>query len=91
MFITESLLLCAFAVAVGTLLSFLISTVVNSLNIRFSPPGVAGTIQFRLVWNFELAASVTIFIFCLTWISSFVVMRRKAKLKLIDLLNDTGA
>ena len=91
MFVIESLFLCATAVFVGTILTFLISSVINSLNIRFTPPGVSGTIQFRLVWNFFIAATVTAFVFGLTWISSVTVMNRKAKRKLIDLLNDSGA
>lgn len=90
-FVTENLVLCSFAVVVGIILSAAISYVVNSLNIRFTPPGVAGSVQFRLVWNFFIVLTVTIFVFLLTWISASIVMRRKSQAKLIDLLNDTGA
>ena len=36
MFVIENLLLCLFAIVAGVLLSFLISALVNSLNIRFT-------------------------------------------------------
>lgn len=90
-FIAENLLLCGIAVLIGVFLSSVISTFINSLDIRFTPPAVTGKIQFRLVWNFVMTFVITVFIFTLTFISSVVVMNRKAKIKLIDLLNDTGA
>lgn len=91
MFVLENLVLCLFSILIGVVLSYFFSTMINSLNIRFTPPSVAGTIQFRLVWNFAIATTVTSFIFLLTWISSTWVMAKKSKIKLIDLLNDTGA
>jgi putative ABC transport system permease protein len=90
-FILESLLLCFFAVIIGVILSSIFAAVINGLNIRFTPPGVAGTIQFRLVWNLTIASVITVFVFLLTWTSSRIVMQRKSKEKLIDLLNDVGA
>ncbi len=90
-FVAENLVLCAIAVVIGVILSAIISYVVNSLNIRFTPPGVAGTVQFRLVWNFFIVLTVTVFVFLLTWISASIVMKRKSRSKLIDLLNDAGA
>ncbi|MEQ1722024.1 MAG: FtsX-like permease family protein [Pseudobdellovibrio sp.] len=91
LFILENLILCVLSIAVGVLLSFVFASLVNSLNIRFTPPSVTGKIQFRLVWNFAIAASVAAFTLILTLISSFVVMKNKSKIKLIDLLNDSGA
>ena len=91
MFVVESLLLCFMAVFVGIVLTFIFSTIINQMNIRFAPPGVAGTIQFKLVWNYVIAITVSAFVFLLTWASSVLVMNRKSKIKLIDLLNDTGA
>lgn len=90
-FVTESLMLCFVAVFIGIFISLIISAVVNSLNIRFTPPGVSGTVQFRLVWNFVVVIGVTCFVMLLTWVSAGVVMARKSQSKLIDLLNDTGA
>lgn len=91
LFIFENMLLCFLAVIAGVVVSFLISAFVNSLNIRFTPPSVTGKIQFRLVWNFAIAFSVALFTLVLTLISSVIVMKNKSKIKLIDLLNDSGA
>lgn len=91
LFIYENLILCFLSILVGLVLSFLVSTAINSLDIRFTPPSVSGKIQFRLVWNLIIASSVAFFTLFLTWISSFLVMRSKSRTKLIDLLNDTGA
>lgn len=90
-FIAENLMLCFVAIFIGVILSSLISAVVNGLNIRFTPPGVSGTIQFRLVWNLFIVLGVAGFTVLLTWISAQIVMSRKSQSKLIDLLNDTGA
>lgn len=91
LFMLENLLLCLFSIVAGVILSYAIATVVNSLDIRFTPPAVSGKIQFRLVWNFTIAFSVSIFTLLLTGISSAIVMKNKSKIKLIDLLGDTGA
>ena len=91
LFTLENLILCLFSVAVGLILSFIISAFVNGLDIRFTPPGVSGKIQFKLVWNFAIAFAVTCFTLALTFISSFLVLKQKSRVKLIDLLNDTGS
>jgi putative ABC transport system permease protein len=90
-FLYENILLCLLAIVCGIFLSYLISTFVNALNIKFNPPGVMGKIQFRLLWNFVIASSVAVFVLILTWVSSVVVMNNKSKVKLIDLLNDSGS
>ncbi|MBY0553956.1 FtsX-like permease family protein [bacterium] len=91
LFIYENIILCGLAILVGVVLSFLFASLVNSLDIRFTPPSVTGKIQFRLVWNFTIALTVAAFTLTLTLISSFIVMKNKSKIKLIDLLNDSGA
>ncbi len=91
LFIIENLLVGLASIAVGIVLSYLIAGFVNNLNIRFMPPGVSGKIQFRLVWNVVIAASVGIFVLILTFGASLVVMKTKEKAKLIDLINDAGA
>ena len=91
LFIYENLLLCLCSIVVGVGIAFLISSFVNSLDIRFTPPSVIGKIQFKLVWNFSIALSVAAFTIMLTFLSSYVVMKNKSKIKLIDLLNDCGA
>ena len=91
LFVLENLLCGLFSVLAGLILSYMFAAIVNSLNIRFTPPGISGNIQFKLVWNFVIALSVTSFVLSLTYLSSFVVLKRKEKTKLIDLINDSGA
>lgn len=91
LFVLENIFLCLLSIAIGLILSFAISSLINSLNIRFTPPAVSGKIQFRLVWNLIIASAVAFFTLMLTWISSYIVMQSKSKVKLIDLLNDSGA
>jgi putative ABC transport system permease protein len=91
LFTLENMILCSIAIIAGLIFSYIISAFVNGLDIRFTPPGVSGKIQFKLVWNFTIAFTVTCFTFVLTAVSSFLVLKQKSQLKLIDLLNDTGA
>lgn len=90
-FLFENIILSLIAICIGTFLSFIISWVVNQLNIHFTPPGVSGEIKFRLIWNLIIAGSVSLFILLLTWVSASIVLKNKAKTKLIELLNDSGA
>jgi putative ABC transport system permease protein len=91
LFILENILVCLFAVVAGLILSYLIASLVNQLNIRFTPPGVSGKIQFKLVWNVFIAAGICGFVVLLTFFSSLFVMKNREKTKLIDLINDAGA
>lgn len=91
LFIFENLLLCLLSIALGVAASSVIAGIVNSLDIRFTPPAVTGKIQFRLVWNFTIASCVAAFTLLLTFLSSWFVMKSKSKIKLIELLSDVGA
>lgn len=90
-FIYENLILSLISMIIGTALSLIISIIVNNLNIEFTPPGVSGKIQFRLIWNLYIAFSVGFFLFLLTWSSAWLVLKTKFKTKVINLLSDSGA
>jgi putative ABC transport system permease protein len=89
-FSRESLLISFFSMLAGTLMSLIISQLVNSAHILFQPPGTPTLIQFVLNWNLTLAATVGIVLTAVTWISAQVVIRRKSKTKLVHLLHDIG-
>jgi putative ABC transport system permease protein len=89
-FSCESLLISAFAMIAGTLLSFLIATAVNAAGIQFKPPGVGTYVDFKLVWNLGIAFFSAIVLTLVTWGSAQVIIRRKSKTKLILLLHDIG-
>jgi putative ABC transport system permease protein len=89
-FSRESLLISFFAMMAGTVLSLVISKLVNSAHILFQPPGTPTKVQFLLNWNLTLAAIVGIVLTLVTWTSALVVIRRKSKTKLVHLLHDIG-
>lgn len=87
----EALCLSLLSGVIGTVISIVISLVVNQLNIRFNPPGVSNSIQFILVPHVLLILTVFILFFVLIGVTSFLVTHYKLKMKIIDLLSDSGA
>jgi len=75
---------------VGIVLSFIICEIVNRLEIKFFPPGASQKILFILNWNMSIATSVFILLMVVTWLSSYLVINNKMKVKLISLINDSG-
>ncbi|AZZ35910.1 hypothetical protein CIK05_03580 [Bdellovibrio sp. qaytius] len=90
LFVRESILLSAMSMAVGILISFLVSSAINAANVRFFPPGASQKIQFVLKWNLYIAGAVFILLFAIATFSSFFVIKSKLRTKLIALLNDTS-
>lgn len=90
LFVRESILLSALSMVIGIFISFLISTAINTANIRFFPPGASQKIQFVLKWNLYIAGFVFILLFTIATLSSFFVIKSKLRTKLIALLNDTS-
>lgn len=87
----EALALALVSGIVGTVISGIVSLIVNQLNIRFSPPGVSTSIQFVLSPHFMLIFMVFMLFFILIGTTSYIVTHWKLKMKIIDLLSDTGA
>lgn len=90
LFTKESILLAGLSMIVGIVLSFIICEIVNRLEIKFFPPGASQKILFILNWNMSIATSVFILLMVVTWISSYLVINNKMKVKLISLINDSG-
>ncbi len=90
-FIIESLILCTISILIGGIFVIVISAIVNLIDIRFSPPGVAGAIQFKLVWNLVLAATLSTLTYIIVGLSALLVMKNRSRVSLINLLNDSGA
>jgi len=90
LFTKESILLAALSMLVGVILSFMICEIVNKLEIKFFPPGASQKILFILNWNVGIAASVFVLLMLVTWLSSYLVIKNKMKVKLISLINDSG-
>ena len=87
----ESLWLCALSGVVGVIISAIIAVIINSLHITFSPPGVVAAIQFMLSVNFSLVLITTSLFLLLVGVTSYSVTHFKLKMKVVDLLSDSGA
>jgi len=90
LFTLESLFLTAISLFVGYLLAQAMAAAVNSLNIRFDPPGIAGDMQFVMnpdTW-FCLLLSVPIMVICL--ICAFIVSKKLVNKPIIQLLQQAN-
>jgi putative ABC transport system permease protein len=90
LFVRESILLSIISMALGVLISFLVSSAVNAADIRFFPPGASAKIQFVLKWNLYIAGFVFVLLFAISTLSSYFVIKNKLRTKLIALLNDSS-
>jgi putative ABC transport system permease protein len=90
LFLKENILLAISAIFVGTLLSQLITEIVNRSGIYFEPPGTPNEIPFNLLWSYSIALFATLVLVFVTVASAFVVVTRKLRVKLINLLHDLG-
>lgn len=91
LFVKEALWLSALSVVSGSGIASLIAQAVNSSRIMFSPPGVAGNIQFFLANDFVLLVVVAGVVFVTSTVTSYWVIRSRSQKKIIDLMSDTGA
>ncbi|MEK7357542.1 MAG: FtsX-like permease family protein [Bdellovibrionota bacterium] len=90
-FLRESAVLCAFCLAAGLLISLVIGLIVNAMDIRFRPPGTAGEIQFHLDFDPPVSLAMSALMFFIVIMSTYTVVRRKSRVKIVELLNETGA
>ncbi len=87
----ESLWLCILSGGVGIVLAAIIAAIINSLHITFSPPGVVAAIQFMLSVNLQLVLITSTLFLLLVGVTSYLVTHFKLKMKVVDLLSDSGA
>ena len=89
--VQEVTLLSVIALCAGFVLAFGIAGVVNAANIRFSPPGVPGTMQLTITPNLTVAAVVAVAMLPLSLIATWFVARRRVRERVADLLTATTA
>lgn len=87
----ESLCLTTLACFAGALLAFLVAFAVNSLNIRYSPPGVPKSLQFLLTPDWNLFVGAYVLFMILAGVGSFGMSYLKMRTKVVELLSDAGA
>lgn len=82
----EAVLLSVLAVAAGLGLALVAVWLINGANVRFSPPGVPGTIQFMLTPTPALCAALAALILPLSALAAWMAVRRKTGAGIVSLL-----
>lgn len=82
----EAVLLSALAVAAGLVLALVAASLINGANVRFSPPGVPGTIQFMLTPTPALCAALAALVLPLSALAALLAVRRKTRAGIVSLL-----
>jgi putative ABC transport system permease protein len=90
-FAREVALLGVICIVIGTGLSIVLSEIVNSINIRFSPPGAQGSVQFKLAVEPSVTLEISVLVLIVTIGSTYIVSRKKSREKIVRLLGETGA
>jgi putative ABC transport system permease protein len=85
-FARETAMLSLFSLCAGALINEIISSTVNSLNIRFRPPGLSGDMQFMLTPNAALYLSLGAVILILSYITARKTAMVRTKQKVAELL-----
>jgi putative ABC transport system permease protein len=90
LFVRESIWLSGLSIGVGLLLSQIVARFVNAANIRFTPPGIEGDIQFLLDPEVFLFIILAFMLFAIAVLTSYRVSKRKMKRTAIELLTESG-
>jgi putative ABC transport system permease protein len=86
----ESFILAIMSTSIGFLVSQLIALVVNLSNIRFSPPGIAGMMQFVLTPWPLLCLFFAVPLILFATLTAYMVTRRKVQGEVSVLLSETN-
>jgi putative ABC transport system permease protein len=89
--VREMTLLSVVAIAGGLLLAFAVAVIVNASNIRFSPPGVPGSIQLQITPDATVAVLVALAMLPLSLVATWFVVRRRVRERVADLLTAATA
>jgi putative ABC transport system permease protein len=91
LFLREGLLIAAVGLGAGGVLSLLVASAVNAANIRFSPPGIPGEVQLVLWPGPRVYATVGLVLMPLLGLVTWLVARRRARERTVELLTATAA
>jgi putative ABC transport system permease protein len=86
LFLREAAVLTAVGVAAGLLLGLTAAEAVNAANIRFTPPGIAGTIRLLILPNAAICAVVAALYFPLALAATWIAVRRRVGQSVASLL-----
>ena len=91
LFVKESLALTLSSLVFGALLAVVIAGIVNGLNIRFRPPGVAGDVQFVLAPTFEIGLVLALLISVITYFAARKAVIKRTRENIAKLLTSSSA
>jgi putative ABC transport system permease protein len=86
-YVREAALLALLACGAGLTLALLVAGAVNGANIRFSPPGVAGTIQLLLTPTPLLCLALVALFLPLSALATWLAVRRKVRTPVVELIH----
>lgn len=91
LFLREVLLLSAVSIASGIALAYAVAFLVNAADIRFTPPGVPGSIQLLITPNATVCLIVALAMLPLSLFATWIVIRNRVRVGTADLLTATMA
>jgi putative ABC transport system permease protein len=91
LFLREVLLLSAVSIAGGIVLAYAVAFLVNAADIRFTPPGVPGSVQLLITPNATVCFDVAVALLPLSLLATWLVVRRRVRVRTADLLTATMA
>lgn len=83
----EGLLLSLVGIVVGFIGAQIVAFAVNYANIRFSPPGIAGDIQFVLDPTLWFCALMMLPLILISYLTAYFVAKRQVKKPIVNLLH----
>lgn len=85
LYVLEVLILAALSIAAGVLLGFAVMAIINGLNIRYYPPGIAGGMQLMIIPKFAIfaAASLAVVVLAVLTTSAAVKITSKKSIPLL--------
>ncbi|WP_413289747.1 ABC transporter permease [Bdellovibrio sp. HCB337] len=90
LFTLESLFLTAISIVIGYVATQIIALIVNGLNLRFSPPGIAGDMQFVVTPFLWVCILVAIPIMIICMICAYLVSKKLVNKPIIQLLQQVN-
>lgn len=90
LFVRETIWLSGLSVGFGIVISQIVARVVNAANIRFTPPGIEGDIQFNLEPEISLYFLLALLLLAIAVTTADRVSKTKMKSSAIALLSESG-
>jgi putative ABC transport system permease protein len=91
LFVKEAVVVIAASAGLGIVVSYVAAALINSMNFRFKPPGVADTMQFVIVLAPWFLGAIALVLGLLGTLATRVACRAKVNESVAKLLSSSGA